>query len=282
MPRARCRCPAGGRRADHRRPAAIYPFFCGYTRSLVDQAAKGDFDFSTPSCSAITACRCSSAADMIRRRIPRPAGRLLPVDPVAARPLVAGERDAASCAAWSRARRDARRHDHRGRAACQHRAVQREPPAHPQALRRSAARARCSLSASDRCKHIVKSSMVMDKADAQRAAARDDRTVAGHRAKRTAARAAAVSVRPPVPGAQAGGAGHDRADAARSSSTTICTTAGATSRPTWKSTATRSRRSPRWYLDRNFAAPCPTRHRSGHRLGRLAAERGEAPAGRRA
>lgn len=50
--------------------ASIYPFFCGYTRSLVDQAAKGDLGFVDAIMFGDHCVQVLSAADMIRMRMP--------------------------------------------------------------------------------------------------------------------------------------------------------------------------------------------------------------------
>ena len=50
--------------------ASIYPFFCGYTRSLVDQAAKGDLGFVDAIMFGDHCVQVLSAADMIRLRMP--------------------------------------------------------------------------------------------------------------------------------------------------------------------------------------------------------------------
>lgn len=48
----------------------IYPFFCGYTRSLVDQAAKGDLGFVDAIMFGDHCVQVLSAADMMRLRMP--------------------------------------------------------------------------------------------------------------------------------------------------------------------------------------------------------------------
>ena len=50
--------------------AGMYPFFCGYTRSVVDQAAKGDFDYLDAIMFGDHCVQILSAADVIRHRIP--------------------------------------------------------------------------------------------------------------------------------------------------------------------------------------------------------------------
>lgn len=50
--------------------ASIYPFFCGYTRSVVDQAAKGDLGFVDAIMFGDHCVQVLSAADMIRLRMP--------------------------------------------------------------------------------------------------------------------------------------------------------------------------------------------------------------------
>ena len=50
--------------------ASIYPFFCGYTRSLVDQAAKGDLGFVDAIMFGDHCVQVLSAADMMRLRMP--------------------------------------------------------------------------------------------------------------------------------------------------------------------------------------------------------------------
>lgn len=48
----------------------MYPFFCGYTRSVVDQASKGDFDFLDAIMFGDHCVQVLSAADVIRARMP--------------------------------------------------------------------------------------------------------------------------------------------------------------------------------------------------------------------
>ncbi len=50
--------------------AGMYPFFCGYTRSVVDQAAKGDFDYLDAIMFGDHCVQILSAADVIRHRMP--------------------------------------------------------------------------------------------------------------------------------------------------------------------------------------------------------------------
>ena len=50
--------------------ASIYPFYCGYTRSLVDQAAKGDLGFVDAIMFGDHCVQVLSAADMMRLRMP--------------------------------------------------------------------------------------------------------------------------------------------------------------------------------------------------------------------
>ncbi len=50
--------------------AGIYPFFCGYTRSVVDQAAKGDFDYVDAIMFGDHCVQILSAADIVRHRMP--------------------------------------------------------------------------------------------------------------------------------------------------------------------------------------------------------------------
>lgn len=50
--------------------ASIYPFFCGYTRSVVDQAAKGELGFVDAIMFGDHCVQVLSAADMIRLRMP--------------------------------------------------------------------------------------------------------------------------------------------------------------------------------------------------------------------
>ena len=50
--------------------AGMYSFFCGYTRSVVDQAAKGDFDYLDAIMFGDHCVQILSAADVIRHRIP--------------------------------------------------------------------------------------------------------------------------------------------------------------------------------------------------------------------
>ncbi len=49
---------------------AMYPFFCGYTRSVVDQAAKGDFSYLDAIMFGDHCVQMLSAADVIRFRMP--------------------------------------------------------------------------------------------------------------------------------------------------------------------------------------------------------------------
>jgi benzoyl-CoA reductase subunit C len=49
---------------------AMYPFFCGYTRSVVDQASKGDFQFLDAIMFGDHCVQMLSAADIIRMRMP--------------------------------------------------------------------------------------------------------------------------------------------------------------------------------------------------------------------
>ena len=49
---------------------AMYPFFCGYTRSVVDQAAKGDFSYLDAIMFGDHCVQMLSAADVIRIRLP--------------------------------------------------------------------------------------------------------------------------------------------------------------------------------------------------------------------
>jgi benzoyl-CoA reductase subunit C len=49
---------------------AMYPFFCGYTRSVVDQAAKGDFSHLDAIMFGDHCVQLLSAADLIRIRLP--------------------------------------------------------------------------------------------------------------------------------------------------------------------------------------------------------------------
>jgi benzoyl-CoA reductase subunit C len=49
---------------------AMYPFFCGYTRSVVDQAAKGDFSYLDAIMFGDHCVQMLSAADVIRIRMP--------------------------------------------------------------------------------------------------------------------------------------------------------------------------------------------------------------------
>ena len=49
---------------------AMYPFFCGYTRSVVDQAAKGDFSHLDAIMFGDHCVQLLSAADVIRIRLP--------------------------------------------------------------------------------------------------------------------------------------------------------------------------------------------------------------------
>ena len=49
---------------------AMYPFFCGYTRSVVDQAAKGDFSHLDAIMFGDHCVQLLSAADVIRMRLP--------------------------------------------------------------------------------------------------------------------------------------------------------------------------------------------------------------------
>jgi benzoyl-CoA reductase subunit C len=49
---------------------AMYPFFCGYTRSVVDQAAKGDFSHLDAIVFGDHCVQLLSAADVIRLRVP--------------------------------------------------------------------------------------------------------------------------------------------------------------------------------------------------------------------
>lgn len=48
----------------------MYPFFCGYTRSVVDQASKGDFDYVDAIMFGDHCVQILSAADIIRDRLP--------------------------------------------------------------------------------------------------------------------------------------------------------------------------------------------------------------------
>ena len=53
----------------------MYPFFCGYTRSVVDQASKGDFDYVDAIMFGDHCVQILSAADIIRDRLPeQPVG----------------------------------------------------------------------------------------------------------------------------------------------------------------------------------------------------------------
>jgi benzoyl-CoA reductase subunit C len=49
---------------------SFYPFFCGYTRSVVDQATKGSFDFLDAIMFGDHCVQMLSAADVVRLRIP--------------------------------------------------------------------------------------------------------------------------------------------------------------------------------------------------------------------
>lgn len=50
--------------------AGMYPFFCGYTRSVVDQASKGDFDYVDAIMFGDHCVQILSAADIVRNRLP--------------------------------------------------------------------------------------------------------------------------------------------------------------------------------------------------------------------
>lgn len=50
--------------------AGMYPFFCGYTRSVVDQASKGDFDYVDAIMFGDHCVQILSAADIVRHRLP--------------------------------------------------------------------------------------------------------------------------------------------------------------------------------------------------------------------
>jgi benzoyl-CoA reductase subunit C len=50
--------------------ASMYPFFCGYTRSVVDQASKGDFEYLDAIMFGDHCVQLLSAADIIRVRLP--------------------------------------------------------------------------------------------------------------------------------------------------------------------------------------------------------------------
>src|SRR5215210_3996109 len=49
---------------------SFYPFFCGYTRSVVDQASKGQFDFLDAIMFGDHCVQMLSAADVVRLRVP--------------------------------------------------------------------------------------------------------------------------------------------------------------------------------------------------------------------
>ncbi len=50
--------------------AGMYPFFCGYTRSVVDQAARGEYDYVDAIMFGDHCVQILSAADVVRHRLP--------------------------------------------------------------------------------------------------------------------------------------------------------------------------------------------------------------------
>ena len=117
---------------------SFYPFFCGYTRSVVDQAIKGQLDFLDAIMFGDHCVQMLSAADVVRVRRPHLHVGFHQLIPALKDnwSLPNAERTLRACIARHR---DPARHDgRRRRPAREHRAVQPKPAPDPRALRPAA------------------------------------------------------------------------------------------------------------------------------------------------
>jgi hypothetical protein len=187
----------------------LFPFYCGYTRSMVDQAAKGDFACLDAIMFGDHCVQLLGAADAIRMQLPDTRVIFFPADLLDVRPLDARALDREFRAVARRARGFVGRPV--GEAALRasialfnrNRALIRKL----HAMRETGAAALTAR----QMQAVVKSSMIMDKAEHCARARGADRRPGG-RAPAGGARRAHPSVRPFLPGAEARDPRHDRGE----------------------------------------------------------------------